>query len=32
MTNYCVYDCKYCINRRSNDTRRTTFTPGSWPS
>lgn len=27
MTNYCVYDCKYCINRRSNDTRRTAFTP-----
>lgn len=27
MTNYCVYDYKYCINRRSNDTRRTAFTP-----
>lgn len=27
MTNYCVYDCKYCINRRSNDTRRSAFTP-----
>ena len=27
MTNYCVYDCKYCINRCSNDTRRTAFTP-----
>ncbi len=27
MTNYCVYDCKYCISRRSNDTRRTAFTP-----
>ena len=27
MTNSCVYDCKYCINRRSNDTRRTAFTP-----
>ena len=27
MTNYCVYDCKYCINRRSNDTRPTAFTP-----
>ena len=27
MTNYCVYDCKYCINRRSIDTRRTAFTP-----
>ena len=27
MTNYCVYDCKYCVNRKSNDTRRTAFTP-----
>ena len=27
MTNYCVYDCKSCINRRRNDTRRTAFTP-----
>lgn len=27
MTNYCVYDCKYCVNRRSNDTRRAAFTP-----
>ena len=27
MTNCCVYDCKYCVNRRSNDTRRTVFTP-----
>ena len=27
MTNECVYDCKYCINRRSNDVPRTTFTP-----
>ncbi len=27
MTNRCVYDCKYCVNRRSNDTRRTAFTP-----
>ena len=27
MSNACVYDCKYCINRRSNDTRRTAFTP-----
>ena len=27
MTNSCVYDCKYCINRRSNDTRRAAFTP-----
>ncbi len=27
MTNNCVYDCAYCINRRSNDRPRATFTP-----
>ena len=27
MTNECIYDCKYCINRRSDDTVRTSFTP-----
>lgn len=27
MTNYCIYDCKYCINRSSNDVKRATFTP-----
>ena len=27
MTNCCVYDCKYCVNRRSNDTKRAAFTP-----
>ena len=27
MTNRCVYDCKYCVNRRSHDTRRAAFTP-----
>lgn len=27
MTNHCVYDCKYCINRKSNDVPRATFTP-----
>lgn len=27
MTNHCVYDCKYCKNRRSNDVPRVTFTP-----
>ncbi len=26
-TNSCVYDCKYCINRRSNDVKRATFLP-----
>lgn len=25
LTNYCMYDCAYCINRRSNDLRRATF-------
>lgn len=27
MTNECVYDCKYCRNRCSNDIPRATFTP-----
>ena len=27
QTNACVYDCAYCVNRRSNDVPRTTFTP-----
>lgn len=26
LTNVCMYDCAYCINRRSNDIRRATFT------
>lgn len=26
LTNNCIYDCAYCINRRSNDIPRTTFT------
>lgn len=26
LTNVCMYDCAYCINRRSNDVPRTTFT------
>ncbi len=26
-TNHCCYDCAYCVNRRSNDVRRTAFTP-----
>jgi len=25
LTNYCIFDCAYCINRRSNDIRRATF-------
>ena len=27
MTNICIYDCQYCVNRRSNDLPRTAFTP-----
>src|ERR1035437_5959734 len=27
MTNHCVYDCKYCVNRKSNDIKRSAFTP-----
>ncbi len=25
LTNYCMYDCAYCINRRSNDIKRATM-------
>ena len=27
MTNYCIYDCKYCINRKDNDIERAILTP-----
>ncbi|WP_342424769.1 putative DNA modification/repair radical SAM protein [Paenibacillus sp. FSL E2-0178] len=27
MTNACVYDCAYCVNRKSNPVRRAAFTP-----
>lgn len=27
FTNKCIYDCEYCINRKSNDTKRAEFTP-----
>ncbi len=27
MSNACAYDCAYCVNRRSNDTPRASFTP-----
>lgn len=27
MSNACAYDCKYCVNRRSNSTPRASFTP-----
>ena len=26
LTNYCIYDCTYCINRQSNDVPRAAFT------
>ena len=25
-TNHCIFDCAYCVNRKSNDTKRTAFT------
>lgn len=27
LTNVCIYDCTYCVNRASNDVRRAAFTP-----
>lgn len=27
FTNKCIYDCEYCVNRRSNDVKRATFSP-----
>ena len=27
MTNCCIFDCKYCINKRSNNVKRAIFTP-----
>ena len=27
FTNECIYDCKYCVNRSSNDVIRTSYTP-----
>jgi len=27
FTNYCIYDCAYCVNRASNDLPRAAFTP-----
>src|SRR5215203_4161482 len=26
LTNYCIFDCAYCINRKSNDIKRAAFT------
>src|SRR5271155_4925881 len=27
LTNFCIYDCLYCINRISSDVQRARFTP-----
>lgn len=27
LSNFCIYDCAYCYNRKSNDIQRTSFTP-----
>ena len=27
MTNICIFDCKYCINRKTNNVKRAIFTP-----
>lgn len=27
FTNECIYDCRYCVNRSSNDVPRASFTP-----
>ncbi len=27
MTNACIFDCKYCLNRKSNNIKRALFTP-----
>ncbi|MEP6716544.1 MAG: biotin synthase, partial [Terriglobia bacterium] len=27
LTNYCIYDCAYCVNRIGSDTPRARFTP-----
>src|SRR5690348_11541821 len=27
LTNYCIYDCSYCVNRISSETQRARFTP-----
>ncbi len=27
LSNECIFDCKYCLNRKSNDVPRATFTP-----
>lgn len=31
MTNVCVFDCQYCVNRHSNETPRAALPPPSLP-
>src|SRR3982750_2693390 len=26
LTNFCIYDCAYCVSRKSNDVKRAAFT------
>jgi len=28
LTNHCIFDCHYCVNRKSSNVRRARFTPG----
>ena len=30
LTNYCEYDCLYCVNRRSNDIPRARLSPANY--
>ena len=32
MTNVCVYDCAYCVNRASNEVPRVASSPANWPT
>ena len=27
MTNVCIFDCKYCVNRKSNNNKKAIFSP-----
>src|SRR4028118_2175036 len=27
LTNFCIYECRYCVNRASSDVQRARFTP-----
>jgi len=30
LTNACIFDCAYCINRKSSNVQRARFTPKKW--